>query len=654
MLIKETLGGINMLNLDSFVISVREFFLLSGEGDSHFDSNRKYYVIPKYQREYKWTPEKVKTLISDINNREKFLGNIILNKVSDYYEIVDGQQRITTLLLILIALYNKRKISNDPNESEEQRYLSRYLYKDSTPILINESIGDYFHRDGNSIHIEIADKNDIYYQKKTFTTLYDIIFEQLNGLDIEHFQNKVLDSKVLVLIGDTQGNRSDSIEDIFLDINFKSQLLEVDDIFKGYCFKNYPSVFHDELKQHWTKVRKYIKEFEKIGYTAKDTCAYIYNYLLSRPETYRIPSSLSFSGKHYLENKGHTETKQLLLDMGSYGEHIMTIKANLDTNSYIFDDLCSNAERYSTDTNNHKTLKLMLQKIMLNTSVQFYKFPIFMVFHYLMKNDALKAEFTYEDLKKFVSNYYAYTFFFISSSKNKSKTSIDHTIFTELYKIDSGTPAGEVVSGIINATKKLRKQYLDEYVQFINFHSNQAYSLYSLMDNYRAADNYLSTVYDFPDYNIEHLIVHDNTNSNITWQEDENQFTFSLKQLLGCSVGNSYKSTQYKKATANYLIIPSLLNESLGQADIVTKINLIKNYYDRNHLNVPKHIATILSHIETQPEYSALSALKGQKKTKEEILSAYSTFVDSYFNDHEQRELYEKLEHSLRQAFQNN
>lgn len=108
--------------------------------------------------------------------------------------------------------------------------------------------------------------------------------------------------------------------------------MDVADIFKGYCFKNYSSVYHEELKEHWTEVRKYTKEFERLGYSEsdKETCQYIYHYLLSKPETYRIPANLSIAGKHYLEDKQHTQTKQLLVDMASYGKHIITLIDNLE------------------------------------------------------------------------------------------------------------------------------------------------------------------------------------------------------------------------------------------------------------------------------------------------------------------------------------
>ena len=194
-----------MLQLESFVVSIAEFFLISRNKEPSFDKNREKYVIPKYQREYKWTEEKVKTLISDINNRDKFLGNIILNKVSDYYEIVDGQQRITTILLILVALFNKNKISGSKNLSEEQRDILRYIYKcQQYPVLINESIGEYIHLMDNIIEIKIANENDIYYQGNTFTIQYNIISNELDKIDIRNFKNKVLDSEFLVLIGDTQ------------------------------------------------------------------------------------------------------------------------------------------------------------------------------------------------------------------------------------------------------------------------------------------------------------------------------------------------------------------------------------------------------------------------------------------------------------------
>lgn len=67
--------------------------------------------IPEYQRPYKWTEKNVNNLIDDIiSNKDKSeyrLGTLILHKDEKNLDIVDGQQRIVTLMLILYAISEK-------------------------------------------------------------------------------------------------------------------------------------------------------------------------------------------------------------------------------------------------------------------------------------------------------------------------------------------------------------------------------------------------------------------------------------------------------------------------------------------------------------------------------------------------------------------
>lgn len=73
------------------------------------------YIIPKYQREYTWGQRQWQELYDDIaeNNEGYFIGSIIcINNSKDAMqkiplEVVDGQQRLTTLCLLLTAIYNK-------------------------------------------------------------------------------------------------------------------------------------------------------------------------------------------------------------------------------------------------------------------------------------------------------------------------------------------------------------------------------------------------------------------------------------------------------------------------------------------------------------------------------------------------------------------
>lgn len=168
-----------------------------------------------------------------------------------------------------------------------------------------------------------------------------------------------------------------------------------------------------------------------------------------------------------------------------------------------------------------------------------------------------------------------------------------------------------------------------------------------------ARNNYIGNIYCFPEYNVEHLIAHNNSNLTIIWNELNNKFSFSLKELLGSPDGKTYKATKYRKTTANYLIIPSGLNTDLEKNDIVKKIEIIREHYNRHHIDIPKHVEIILSHIEQQPEYNSLKALKGTQKTEEEIKEAYKNFVNAYFSDEQQHILYESLQSALRSAFEN-
>ncbi len=639
------------MQMVSFIASIREFFLMKRDNNPDFNPHQTRFVIPKYQREYKWDRERVVTLFGDINNRDKFLGNIILNEVSDYYEIVDGQQRITTIVLFLVALFNRSKDTKGTALNEEQTKILEYLKREDHLILENESIGEYLRQDLNTINIEIEVQKDIYFQNDTFISLYNEIESELSSVkNTLSFLKKLLDCKILVLIGDTGGQQNESIEDIFLDINFKSQLLDVSDIFKGYCFKNYFSSNHDELKTLWTDIRKNTKEFEKFGYKdSKDTSEYLYYYLLSLPGSYEITANLSPHGKHYLEGKSNSETKKLLSNMVEYGKHVMKFYSKLTDETYTFVDICTDAESHKAESQNISVMRQMCRDIIRYPNAQYFKFPFFMFIHCLHGNTHYKDSLTYENLKKIVSNYYIYAFLFINDSTSKSKSSIDHTIFDALY--DSQKNPQEIVDDIINALKNLRKTYLERYVQFRKFNLESSYALYSLIDNYDSQSNFLKELYTLPNYNKEHFLVHANSKMDVQWHDNGNSFTFSLKTLLGISEGRNFLGNQYRKLTSNYLILPAELNRTLGQLDVVEKISKIKNHYQSQSKRTPIHVEVFIQHIENINEYVKLQQIKGEKATQKEITDTYQAFIKTYFSEEQQQVLCKAIETALQMAF---
>ena len=86
------------------------------------------YFIPKYQREYVWNKHNWELLFDDIwtNDEDHFLGSIIcINKKddalsNDSLELIDGQQRITTLNILFLALYQHLSSFKKIIEGEEE------------------------------------------------------------------------------------------------------------------------------------------------------------------------------------------------------------------------------------------------------------------------------------------------------------------------------------------------------------------------------------------------------------------------------------------------------------------------------------------------------------------------------------------------------
>jgi Protein of unknown function DUF262 len=80
-----------------------------------------FYIVPDYQREYVWTDKEVQQLLDDIDEqidggrrREYFIGTILVAPTDErnHYEVIDGQQRLTTFFLLLCAL--KQRFAGEP------------------------------------------------------------------------------------------------------------------------------------------------------------------------------------------------------------------------------------------------------------------------------------------------------------------------------------------------------------------------------------------------------------------------------------------------------------------------------------------------------------------------------------------------------------
>jgi len=118
------------------------------------DSKIKY-VIPKFQREYTWNKDNWEELINDITESDgsHFIGSIICikNPEADAYnpelELIDGQQRLTTISLLFCAMFKVLK-DKMPTDNDE------YIYH------LASLKGKLINRNGGEIKLELSRQNN--------------------------------------------------------------------------------------------------------------------------------------------------------------------------------------------------------------------------------------------------------------------------------------------------------------------------------------------------------------------------------------------------------------------------------------------------------------------------------------------------------------
>lgn len=132
-----------------------------------FSAKKSKFLIPDYQRPYAWTEDQCQTLWDDLfsfaipddnaqafnDDEEYFLGSVVTFKNEHgELEVIDGQQRLTTLLLILRAFYDKFANMKDPESERTRDMIEKCIWATNT-----FGIAD---KDVLKINSEVATDND--------------------------------------------------------------------------------------------------------------------------------------------------------------------------------------------------------------------------------------------------------------------------------------------------------------------------------------------------------------------------------------------------------------------------------------------------------------------------------------------------------------
>lgn len=230
---------------------------------------KEKFLIPEYQRPYAWTDDQVLTLFEDLveytNNQNEssyFLGCIVsFSNENKEQEIIDGQQRITTLFLLLRAIHRKlQKMSDSKEKDNFIRQIEPAIWKideltsvaDYSSVLIESKVLEVEYNQilENILKIgEVEDKSKDRYSLN-YKLLIKLLDEYANNepLNFYRFTNNVLNKTIVLPIkADTQ----ETALTIFSTLNDRGLPLSDADIFKAKIYNKLNEENKEKFVVEW-------------------------------------------------------------------------------------------------------------------------------------------------------------------------------------------------------------------------------------------------------------------------------------------------------------------------------------------------------------------------------------------------------------------
>lgn len=283
----------------------------------------KVFIIPPFQRNYEWNFEQCDELFMDIINSYKrqkthYLGNVVYyvgrNNGASYSEfiLVDGQQRVTTILLLLCALrdsisdsnmfesVNKRYLINDTGDNRFRIRLKQTAYDSQSFMAIID--GRPLEDDDNNVA-----KN--YYHFKELIRQSDVnardIYETIPKLEVVDVNLQIEDDL-------------SAVQTIFEKINSTGKRLTPADLIRNFLLLSNSSDEQERLYQdYWVKIENTIKN-ENISRFSRDYL--VMNIFDDVPET----KIYKMFKEHFMETGAlHID---ILRDMYKYSNYYAWIK----------------------------------------------------------------------------------------------------------------------------------------------------------------------------------------------------------------------------------------------------------------------------------------------------------------------------------------
>lgn len=233
------------------------------------DILKQYYEIPRFQRPYSWGREEIDLFYEDIiaSGSQYFIGHMVTYRISDDKKgVIDGQQRLTTITLILCAIRNK---FNELGDNNLTKGVQTYIQAEDRDgqlqnILILESSYPYINRAFQDIRkdTEVTPATE---EERTLAAAFKQINDKIDlGLKgyrtpgrKKNFLKKLRDKVLGTVVIYVEMDNEDDACIIFQTLNSTGKDLDLSDLIKSQLLKllrKRKDVTYDAHKDNWNKI----------------------------------------------------------------------------------------------------------------------------------------------------------------------------------------------------------------------------------------------------------------------------------------------------------------------------------------------------------------------------------------------------------------
>lgn len=286
----------------------------------YLDGASKRFIIPVYQRNYDWKMEHCKQLYDDLvkiirqNRKSHFFGSIVSvqseSGTMEEFLIIDGQQRLTTISLLLLAIYHLlssgKMVSRDHQLTD--KILKKYLIDEYEPEEKRIKLKP-IKNDQKAFGI-LFDQDEEYIPDSNLTINYRYFYNRIQHgeLDIDELFDAICKLEIINI----SLNHEDNPQLIFESLNSTGLNLSEGDKIRNYILMGLPNDQQTKFyEKYWNRIE---------SYTDYDVSSFVRDYLSIKQQSTPNMNSVYPTFKKYVEDAEVADIEPLLKDLLEYAK----------------------------------------------------------------------------------------------------------------------------------------------------------------------------------------------------------------------------------------------------------------------------------------------------------------------------------------------